>query len=521
MKNKKKIFAVLISLIIIPLAIQAQDITDEYEEFLRQRNQEMIDFQNNRDKEFAAFLKESWELYSAVAGLKREVPGPTVPPRYKEPVTPPPSKQPDKKPVAPPPSKQPDKKPVAPPPGKQPDKEPVTPPPGKQPDKQPVTPPPSKQPDKEPVKPPVPVQRPKGNVDNIDFFGGTYPVSLTERKIHLTDISEQGISDAWTAMAKMDYAPLIKDCLKIKSDLGLNDWGYILLAKAVGERLSKRMDKDEISFVQMFILLQSGYKVKMARMNNHLGMLIACKHVLYNLPYSDINGDRYYIFSNVENESIGSYYTYKKDFTTASHLLDMNVSSQVNLSYAPVAKDIPLTAGKYQVKSVVNKNLMDFYNTFPQCDFDIYYNAKPSSQFNDIILPQFKEMVDGKSRQEAVTILLSFIQHSFPYATDYEQFRYEKTFFVDECFYWPSSDCEDRAILFTYLVKEILDMDAVLLLYPRHLAAAVYFDQDIQGDYVNYKNKKYTICDPTYIGAPIGTCMPEYRNTVPEKIYSY
>ena len=63
-------------------------------------------------------------------------------------------------------------------------------------------------------------------------------------------------------------------------------------------------------------------------------------------------------------------------------------------------------------------------------------------------------------------ILIDFVQNSFQYQTDGEQFGYEKPFFMDENFYYPACDCEDRAILFSNLVKDLLGLDAVLLDYP-------------------------------------------------------
>jgi hypothetical protein len=41
----------------------------------------------------------------------------------------------------------------------------------------------------------------------------------------------------------------------------------------------------------------------------------------------------------------------------------------------------------------------------------------------------------------------------------------------------------------------------------------VRFNQDVAGDFVVHEGKKYTIADPTYMNAPAGLTMPEYRNT--------
>ena len=58
-------------------------------------------------------------------------------------------------------------------------------------------------------------------------------------------------------------------------------------------------------------------------------------------------------------------------------------------------------------------------------------------------------------------------------------------------------------------MKELLGLDVVLLEYPSHIATAVCFNEKIEGDYFDLSGKKYIICDPTYIGAPIGKSMPD------------
>ena len=104
------------------------------------------------------------------------------------------------------------------------------------------------------------------------------------------------------------------------------------------------------------------------------------------------------------------------------------------------------------------------------------------------------------------------MQTAFEYQVDDEQFGYERPLFADETFYYPYSDCEDRSILFSILVRELLNLDVVLLNYPGHLATAVHFTDNIEGDYMTIDNKKYIVCDPTYIGATIGEAMPQYKN---------
>ena len=54
----------------------------------------------------------------------------------------------------------------------------------------------------------------------------------------------------------------------------------------------------------------------------------------------------------------------------------------------------------------------------------------------------------------------------------------------------------------------------VLLYYPNHLATAVCFNGQVEGDYLLYNGKRYTVCDPTYIHAPVGLTMRDMDNSV-------
>lgn len=85
-------------------------------------------------------------------------------------------------------------------------------------------------------------------------------------------------------------------------------------------------------------------------------------------------------------------------------------------------------------------------------------------------------------------------------------------FFAEETLYYPYCDCEDRSILFSRLVRDLLGLDVILVFYPGHLATAVDFKIPVDGDYIELDGKHFTICDPTYIGAPIGATMPDMNN---------
>ena len=129
-------------------------------------------------------------------------------------------------------------------------------------------------------------------------------------------------------------------------------------------------------------------------------------------------------------------------------------------------------------------------------------------------------MIEGKNPYRAVSTLLKYVQEGFGYQVDNLQFGREKNYFCEENFYYPANDCEDRALLFSYLVRMFVGVDVVLLEYADHVAAAVCFPKDakVKGDYYLYKNNQYVVCDPTYKGAKVGQIANKYKKQSPRII---
>ena len=89
--------------------------------------------------------------------------------------------------------------------------------------------------------------------------------------------------------------------------------------------------------------------------------------------------------------------------------------------------------------------------------------------------------------------------------------------FIEETLHYPASDCEDRSIFFSWLVKSLLNIDVIALDFPGHIATAVELKNPV-GQVVRYQGKKYTIADPTYINAKVGMKMPQYKKVNPKVI---
>lgn len=350
-------------------------------------------------------------------------------------------------------------------------------------------------------------------------FGGTryYMKSDLKGTIRLSGIKENNVADAYERLYKTDYADVIRDMKSVQSDLSLNDWGMFTLVRSFCDASTNSANESVV--MQHFLLSQLGYKAKMARKvdNSGLMLFLATDCIIYGHPFLTLNGTKYYYLNGTESCNL---FMCTQDAPQAKATVSMKISQAPSLKGSYASSVHQATGSSARVEASVPTALIDFYKGYPQCDYSVYVKASVNPSVAASVLDPLRELVKGKSEKDAANLLINFVQTGFKYATDDEQFGYEKPFFVEELFYYPSCDCEDRSILFSYLVRNILGLDVVLLDYPNHIATAVKFREDVGGDFLMVGSNKYIVCDPTYIGASIGMTMPTMKAYKP-KVLKY
>lgn len=368
--------------------------------------------------------------------------------------------------------------------------------------------------DKQDINIPKPEPMVKQNAKEwvkVDYYGSMiYVNNVLKGCLGLNGVSEKEIARGWETLCRKNYRVLISDCKHTKCYFQMCDWGYVLFTEKVAEALCGPSMNNEKILMQLFILLQSGYKAKVARKSDKLVLLIATDGMLYNVPYYTLQGERYFLL--YDNSFSDKVFTYEKDFAKAGKKVCMQIKDRQVMRQISEKKFVQAQACPVAVDSRINKALIDFYRDYPQCELCVYASAPVSEEIEETVIPVLEDAIREKNKVEATNVLLNFVQTAFQYQPDQQQFGYEKPFFIDEAFYYPYSDCEDRAILFQFLVRRLLNLEVVLLDYPNHIATAVHFFTEVKGDFVMVGNKKYIICDPTFINASVGNAMPQYKD---------
>lgn len=372
-----------------------------------------------------------------------------------------------------------------------------------------------------PVIEEVPVIEEKVSGFTFTFKGTTAKVRLSdENRFKLNDCSEESVANVWEKCAGVEFDNAVYDCLHLRDQYQLCDWAYLDMLKELGYAFFGK-GTNEATLLTAFLFCQSGYKMRMARSDkNRLYLLYTSEHYIYGQNYFVVGSDCYYPVDCNEEMNL--------QICRAAFPKEQPMSLFVNkMPRYDVTKSKPRTLQSSRYNDVkatvsVNKNLIAFYDSYPRTGSElndnfmtrwaIYANTPLAEDVKTELYPVLQRVVEGLSEKDAVDRLLNLVQTGLEYEYDDKVWGGDRAFFAEESLFYPYADCEDRSILLSRLVRDLLGLKVVLVYYPGHLATAVCFNEEVSGDYIQAEGRKFVVCDPTYIGGTVGRSMPSCRN---------
>ena len=462
----------LVVSIALSSTLSAQSFEEQFRAFQRQAAKSYTDFRDEANQKYANFLRGAWEYYQQAPVIPQPKEEPMPPVVYNDE-----QKQEEEQipvEVVPTPAPTPEPKPIA----------------------------------------PIEENTQPSNVVTIVYQGTSFAFRCPSHKLVLNHTDGESLAKAWEDISTAEYDNLLYDCWQNKENFHLCDWAYFELIGELSHYLHK--SDNEATFLQAFILAQTGYAMRLAKnQNGKLFVLVGSEYQLYDKGYFDIDGINFYPLVQPQDglQICSGGFDKEQPFT-----LDINPEQGLKVKNSTMnarKSDMNVTAS-----CTINLNTIQFYNSYPtgQVNGDCgtrwatYANAPMEECVRQSLYPTLKQAIRGVPEAQAVNKLLNWVQTAFEYEYDDKVWGGDRAFFPSESLYYPYCDCEDRSILFSRIVRDLLNLDVVLLYYPGHLATAVAFHQDVKGDYVLLNGTKYIVCDPTYIGAPIGMTMPDMDN---------
>lgn len=175
-----------------------------------------------------------------------------------------------------------------------------------------------------------------------------------------------------------------------------------------------------------------------------------------------------------------------------------------------------------KIEGDMNQNIIPILYRYPQMHTKGFAESTVIPELREDVVRQVKEQLKGLDPMKAADKLLALIQFGFNYKSDDSYHGFEKPYFFEEILFYPYSDCEDRAIFYSYLIWNSLGLETDLIAYPNHEATAIRAERVWGGeDYYLKNTEKFFISDPTYQGGPTGSCMPSCRDVKPTIDVSY
>lgn len=353
--------------------------------------------------------------------------------------------------------------------------------------------------------------------DVLVSFNG-YDISMRfaeDCEIHIDNTSEEHLASVWMQMSDSPYDLILSDIVKIGKHLVLSDWSIVKYVEAFCDAVydAPEMHRESV-MTQVYLLHRLGFRVCLA----HDGY-----DNLYRLISSDatLNGTKEIYQDGIPYTLIGDY----DGIDLSPYFFDDHgeypVSMAVNRNehfYSEYSDTLSFVSEKYPEVAVsvpVNVALKKFYEEFPIYHTDgnplteFYYRAMApmSGDIVETVYPVLADALNGKSYLEALNMLLDFVQTAFRYEMDSDRWSKERFFFPGEIWYHDASDCDDKAILFSRLVRDILKLKVALVFWPGHLSCAVNLDGHQEGFMFDVSGEKFVSCDPTMPEACVGDVM--------------
>jgi hypothetical protein len=366
----------------------------------------------------------------------------------------------------------------------------------------------------------------------VDFYEQTFNFTADETLNIKFDgnLNKGAVLSFYNEISKSNHQSLINSLLKYKDDYKLNDWLYYQLIRKTAQQLSpKNINYNRYTLYKWFLMVKSGYDAKLAIGNNQLIFYVFNDEDISDIPSFTVENKKYmclnyHDFGKLFNRE-NVYIPVKISIPEAKQSFSYKVTRLPDFkpeNYSEKQIEFSYKQKPYHFKIKVSDEIESIFANYPVVDFETYFNIPLSRETYQSFIPKLKENLKKMNTKNGVDYLMRFTRYAFLYEDDEANFGKEKRLSPEQTLLTKASDCDDRAALFFYLVKEIYNLPMIAILYPTHLTMAVEFEKPV-GDVVHYQGKSYSVCEPTpqKQKLKIGQLSTEFKNTPYQIVYAY
>ena len=298
-------------------------------------------------------------------------------------------------------------------------------------------------------------------------------------------------------------------------NLNLNDWFLYRLVESVSNSL---YSNEEIAKVFSWIILNRlGYDVRIAYTSNSISLSAFTTDNLDRKFGFKINNKFYQIISDLNKQSK------IKESQSFSSILLSNAGKPFSFELTELPNMPSNICNKtitfnfedklYESKLTIDSTRLKMLENYPSFYLMNLFTLKVSTQTLESLEKELINIVQSSDTIKSIELYLAFVRTGFAYRADDKNSLYDNWLFPEQTLASINSDCEDRVSLFYLLLKiNYPEIPAILLRYNNHLSIALALDyyQINSSNTINYRHKKYFICDPTLQSGDIGEIPKEF-----------
>jgi hypothetical protein len=341
---------------------------------------------------------------------------------------------------------------------------------------------------------------------SFEFYSGTFNFELDPgSEIDFSDpLTANAVQNFYHKLDKSNYQSILNSLLAYKEKHQLNDWIYYQLIRKTAQQISPKAENyQRYTLYKWFLLSKSGYDARLSIGNNRIIFYVRNDENINDIPFFSMEGYKYMCLNYHDYGKIDfekdKVYPVNVDIPEARHSFSYKVTRMPDFkpeSYNEKEIQFSYRSKPYHFQVKLNPEVENIFKNYPGVDFESYFNIPLSHETYHSLIPILRKNIEVMSQKKGVDYLMRFTRYAFLYQTDENNFGKEKRLSPEQTLFSKYSDCDDRAALFFYLVKEIYNLPMIALLYPTHISMAVQFDK-AQGKSIIYKGQKYSVCEPT------------------------
>lgn len=345
-----------------------------------------------------------------------------------------------------------------------------------------------------------------------------------------TTLSAKAVQAFYSKVNAASYQPVTDSLLAYKKEHQLNDWLYYQLVRRVAQQISPKAENyPRYTLYKWFLLAKTGYDARLAIANNKLIFYVYNDEDVRDIPFFMIDGKKYMCLNYHDYPNTDLHqelpYPVNVDVPEAKQAFSYEVTRMPDFkaeSYVDKQLAFVYEHKNYSFQVKLSKTVDSLFTNYPGVSFKSYFNIPLTKETYSSLIPLLKNNVKGMDQKKGVDYLMRFTRYAFLYEDDELNFGKEKRLSPEETLASTYSDCDDRAGLFFYLVKEIYNLPMIALLYPTHVTVAVSFGKTDKNA-IMFDGRAYSVCEPTLQpeDLKIGQLSSKYKNVPYKVVYQY